>query len=36
MTMGYCNILANKNIESTTLDKHLMYDGFCYDKRFDL
>ena len=29
------NVAANKNIESTTLDKHLMYDDFAMIKRFD-
>ena len=29
------NIAANKNVESTKLDKHLMYDDFELIKRFD-
>ncbi len=29
------NVAANKNIESTTLDKHLMYGDFAMIKRFD-
>ncbi|RXK11787.1 hypothetical protein CP965_11430 [Halarcobacter mediterraneus] len=29
------NIAANKNVESTKLDKHLMYDNFELIKRFD-
>lgn len=29
------NVAANKNIEFTTLDKHLMYDDFAMIKRFD-
>ena len=29
------NVAANKNIASTTLDKHLMYDDFAMIKRFD-
>ncbi|MCT7494768.1 TolC family outer membrane protein [Aliarcobacter cryaerophilus] len=29
------NVAANKNIESTALDKHLMYDDFAMIKRFD-
>ncbi|MGJ0303314.1 TolC family outer membrane protein [Aliarcobacter cryaerophilus] len=29
------NVAANKNIESTSMDKHLMYDDFAMIKRFD-
>ena len=29
------NVAANKNVESTKLDKHLMYDNFDLIKRFD-
>lgn len=29
------NVAANKNVESTKLDKHLMYDNFELIKRFD-